>query len=72
MAAPSDDVDKYRLGLSQAYMKLPAKDNFPDYSKHKCMVARHLTLEVGHIFIFSTLFYVLLGTGTQGPYQFPP
>eukprot|EP00914_Ancora_sagittata_P013174 GHVO01025657.1.p1 GENE.GHVO01025657.1~~GHVO01025657.1.p1 ORF type:complete len:407 (+),score=80.05 GHVO01025657.1:72-1223(+) len=44
MAAGGDS--KNRLGLSQNYMKLPAKDNFPDYSKFKCMVSRHLTPEM--------------------------
>jgi hypothetical protein len=36
----------YRLGLSKKYVDYPAKDNYPDYSKHQCIVARHLTLEM--------------------------
>ncbi|KAK2154015.1 hypothetical protein LSH36_279g03125 [Paralvinella palmiformis] len=36
----------YRLGLSKNYLKRPAKDNFPLYTTHQCMVRNHLTLEM--------------------------
>lgn len=35
------------MGLSRNFVNYPAKANYPDYSNHQCMVARHLTLEVG-------------------------
>lgn len=40
------DLNSCRLGLSKNYMKRPAKENFPTYTTHQCMVRKHLTLEM--------------------------
>lgn len=42
----SNDLNACRLGLSKNFMKKPAKDNFPTYTTHQCMVRKHLTPEV--------------------------
>ena len=39
-------LNSCRLGLSKNYMKRPAKDNYPTYTTHQCMVRNHLTPEV--------------------------
>nr|BDA39158.1 taurocyamine kinase [Thoracophelia sp. 1 KU-2021] len=39
-------MKNYRSGQSKNYLKYSPKDNYPDYSKHKCMVKRHLTPEM--------------------------
>ena len=54
-------MKNYRLGQSKSYLKYDPKDNYPDYSKHGCMVKRHLTLEVSHLSL-SFYRYILLNS----------
>ena len=58
-----DFMKKYRLGQSNRYLKYDPKDNYPDYSKHGCMVKRHLTLEVSPIIHFRYRYILSRGIG---------
>ena len=57
-AAIMGDLNSCRLGLSKNYMKRPAKENFPTYTTHQCMVRKHLTLEVSVVYCSLTSCFV--------------
>ena len=39
-------VQRARLGLSTNYLTLPARESFPNLTRHENLVARHLTFDV--------------------------